>query len=212
MQRQFLSLLKIFKSNYLFAIIILVIIFVFNTSLYAFSANCTDNDGDRHIVENNSDFASCGNVCGPSKNQSCQGYNDCNDNNPKIYYGALNICNSGVDESCGKYANTCFCTDGTEKNKCAPNPPWQCSSEGILAENCKVCGCQNLWVCGPIGTYCLPLKPVCGNNICESELGESCSDCAKDCGRCPASLTPGSHTITLMVMDPEAIWPGIRSN
>jgi hypothetical protein len=162
---------------------------------------CTDNDGDRHIVENNPDFASCGNVCGPGKNQSCQGYNDCNDNNPKIYYGALNICNSGTDESCGKYANTCFCADGTEKNKCAPNPPWQCNSEGVLNENCKVCGCQNLWTCGPFGTYCLPPKPVCGNGVCESELGESCGNCAKDCGRCPTSLTPGSHTITLMAMD-----------
>jgi hypothetical protein len=165
------------------------------------SPGCTDNDGDRHIVENNPDFASCGTVCGPSKNQSCQGYNDCNDNNPKIYYGALNICNTGTDESCGRYADTCFCADGTEKNKCASNPPWQCNSEGVLTENCKVCGCQNSWSCGPFGAYCLPPKAACGNNICESELGESCGDCAKDCGRCPTSLTPGSHTITLLAMD-----------
>jgi hypothetical protein len=75
---------------------------------------CTDNDGDRYIVENNPNFASCGNVCGHNKNQSCLGYNDCNDNNSSIYPGAPEVCGNGIDESCSGADLACpICTSFT---------------------------------------------------------------------------------------------------
>lgn len=61
---------------------------------------CSDQDGDRHIIGNSSTFASCGDVCGPNNDQSCLGYNDCDDLDSAINGSAQERCGNSVDDNC----------------------------------------------------------------------------------------------------------------
>ena len=39
-------------------------------------------------------------------------------------------------------------------------------------------------------TFEIREAPICGDNVCQAELGESCSICASDCGVCPGGSPP----------------------
>ncbi|MCG8459909.1 MAG: LamG domain-containing protein [Holophagales bacterium] len=43
---------------------------------------------------------------------------------------------------------------------------------------------DGIWAAGIHGK-CKKTPSVCGNNLCESSKGESCSNCSADCGNCP---------------------------
>lgn len=57
------------------------------------SGGCTDRDGDGYF-----------------KNTGCGTLVDCNDNNPKIYPGAPEICSDGIDQNCNYIDEACTTT------------------------------------------------------------------------------------------------------
>ena len=106
---------------------------------------------------------------------------------------------------CGQSCGGCWAADGLTCNystgNCDPimhgascanlcdkqNPMWPCQCDAKCAERGDCCGNYAL--------ACLAKTPkpnACGNGTCQSDLGESCSTCAADCGACtvPVGFDP----------------------
>lgn len=121
---------------------------------------------------------------------ACSGCYDCSD-------GACSVDDNtecdGTEASCGCSSGTCqncssgyYCTSyactacsTTCDNSCQDSACYEtdtdCTSAGGLVS-----------LDGVGSTYC------CGNTICEGAGGESCENCADDCGACPAACGDGT--------------------
>ena len=96
------------------------------------------------------------------------------------------FCDGDADETCLTCADDCGACEG---DCCADNGTTGCDDLTVTA---CVCGqdpfcCETTWdaLCAQqadedCGQYC----PVCGDGICDPEVGEDCSTCADDCGAC----------------------------
>ena len=123
----------------------------------------------------------CGGSCGTCPTgTACENYNCVGTCAPQC---AGKQCGSdGCGGSCGTCAPGLNCSaTGICQPICVPN----CTGKQCGLDGCGgSCGsCPAGTVCSP-SNKCIPSGPICGDGTCTASIGETCSNCPKDCGTC----------------------------
>ena len=95
---------------------------------------------------------------------------DCNDYDPSMHPGALEICSDNIDQDCSGVDKACesampytqpylasnfACNDNTLIRQCSLKKPYYCDATLDLVERCGLCRCPDNEVCMPSGS-CQP--------------------------------------------------------
>ncbi|MBI2449167.1 hypothetical protein HYV49_02630 [Candidatus Pacearchaeota archaeon] len=118
--------------------------------------SCIDNDGDGYSIDG------AGGICLDPEL-------DCNDANNAIYPGATELCNDEIDNNCanGIDEGCSLCGNGIIDSG-------EICDDGSLNGQANYCNAQ-----------CTGMTSgACGDAVCDSSIGESCSSCSTDC-TCP---------------------------
>lgn len=138
--------------------------------------------------------AAPGNVLPPKADEICQDCGTCAGKKPCETNACGQLC-GGCKPSTQTVCNygTGLCEKPMGGASCdglcgqPVNPLWPCQCDAACASRGDCCGNYDAW-CGTAN----PKPNACGNKKCDSDLGESCSTCASDCGACvvPSGWNP----------------------
>ena len=107
----------------------------------------------------------CGDgTCDPDEDQ-CKCPDDCGTPPPSEVPNST--CQDGLDNDCDDYAD---CDDAD----CAADPACVCDNDGTCEEGEDCNNCSNDCISGGGGG-------ICGNGVCEPDIGEGCLSCPADC-------------------------------
>lgn len=112
--------------------------------------------------------------------------NDCDDNNPNIHPGAIEICDDGLDSDCDGRTDIFDTEDCPAEGSCCETH----GTPGCEDPDITQCVCaSDSWCCEQYwdetcasevdSLGCGSCGPICGNEVCEK--GEDPSNCPQDC-------------------------------
>ena len=179
--------------------------------------DCSYDTKDISIGGCYADNESSCNSYGPSACASCYYNSSCSWTDFGGGYCGDGFCDAAAGEGCGSCATDCgdcpYCGDGVCSAEagedsdsceidCGPPPvvcgDGRCDNTGtdvcdLCEVDCGVCSDPGGWCgdgscgtgesCSNCASDCGSCPTVCGNNRCES--GENCNNCSQDCGSCP---------------------------
>lgn len=91
---------------------------------------------------------------------------------------------------------------------------WQCTEWGPCSNNVQSRTCRDIMACGTLEFQpalvraCTNPTPsfVCGDFICQPEMGESCRVCAGDCGACPDEYESNNVKVSVTLGAEETVF------